>query len=974
MSAPADALRPEAAPSPLDRPLAWPRDGWLALAWVVVLAAAVALRFSKLNLWALSPEEARRAFAAWLLYTGAPTPADVASPAAAPLPELLGSLAFFLFGVTDATFRLPDALAGVGIVALPLLLRPWAGRLGAVGMALLAALSPTLLYASRTGNGEILAAFLALALVVALFRLGEAGVDRAALPRRIALLGSLLAALLATGPAAFHLLLALGVGAGIATVADRDGPVSRALGRLPGRLTPLVVAFVVTLVLLLTRFFAEPGGLADVGSLVAGWWSLLTSDVLGLPPVFVPLALLLYEPLALLLAAVAALRGGTSVPSERSLSLLLGGWFVAALLLWSFSAGTGPEHAVHVALPLALLAGITLGRLVGALDWQNVWRGRGGLLILAVLGLFVAAVAVLSLLGRVDGPLGFQSGALPATVVAVLVLVPLAYAVWRMAADERQAGRTGEPARLALLTVVLLLGAYELRSAILLSFDRAGEGTELLAQEATTGAVRPAVDALGRLARDAGVSDGSVRDTTGGHGLSVAIDEEVAWPWRWYLREFPEAAVVPAGTAPTAGAEVVVAAEAAPAEAAGYEVREVPMLTGTQAAAASPDLGDLLRRAVSPGEWIANGRFLLFREGLAATEAQSVALGLGPELAARAAPAAAGPFSLTQWPGPGDAPGQFDRPIGVAADAAGTVYVVDGGNGRVQRFAADGSFVGAWGDTGTGLELARASAGLGPTGIAVGDDGLAWVADTWNHRVVALDPGGEVVVELGGGEATDLGDDAAAVEEEPGRFFGPRSVALAGGEVFVADTGNERIQVFGADGRFRRAFGGYGSEPDRLIEPVGLAVGPDGNLYVADSGNARVSVFTPAGEPVRQFSVAAWPAPDPSGARPAYQPYLAFDGTGRLYASSSTSGTVEVLTLDGTALESFSGAGNEPFEQPIGVAVGPNEELLVSDYGRSAVLRLPLPPPPAEVPTAVAPSGSADEAAPTSRTVPAPPG
>jgi hypothetical protein len=70
------------------------------------------------------------------------------------------------------------------------------------------------------------------------------------------------------------------------------------------------------------------------------------------------------------------------------------------------------------------------------------------LLILAILGLFVAAVAVLSLLGRADEPLGFQSGALPATVVAVLVLVPLAYAVWRMAADERLAGRAGEPARL----------------------------------------------------------------------------------------------------------------------------------------------------------------------------------------------------------------------------------------------------------------------------------------------------------------------------------------------------------------------------------------------------------------------------------------------------------------------------------------------------------------------------------------------
>ena len=976
MSVPADALRPESAPTPLDRPLAMGGAGRLTLAWAAVLAAAVALRLSRLDFWALTPDEARRAFAAWLLYTGAPAPADVALSAAAPLPELLDAFAFFLFGVTDATFRLPDALAGIGIVALPLLLRRWAGGLGAFGMALLAALSPTLLYASRTGDGQILTAFLALALVAALFRLGDRDAGRAALPRRTGLLGALLAAILAVGPAALHVLLALAIGVAVSVAADRDGPVSRALGRLPGRLAPMIAAFVVTLVLLFTRFFAEPGGLADLVALVAGWWTLVTTDALGLPPVFVPLMLLLYEPLALTLAAVATLRGGSATAVERSLGPLLSGWFVAALLLWSFSAGAGPEHLVHVALPLVLLGGLMLGRLVGALDWANVWRGRGGLLILAMLGLFVAFVAVLSLLGRLDGPLGVQAGALPATVVATLVVVPLAYAVWRLAAEERLAGRPGEPARLALLAVVLLLGAYEVRSAILLSFERSGDGTEPLALGVTTRAVRPAVERLERLARDVGVAEGSVRDVTGGHGLAIAIDEAVAWPWRWYLREFPEAAVVPAGTTAAAGAEVVVAPDVLAAEAAGYEVRPVPMLTGVPSQVALPDLGDILRRAIWPGEWIADGRFLLFREGLPAAEPRTVALGFGPDLAARVSPSeSAGPYSLAQRPGPGDAEGQFDRPLGIAA-ADGTVYVVDSGNGRVQRFAADGTFLGVWGSPGSELELAQATGGLGPTGIAVGGDGLVWVADTWNHRVVALDPDGRVAVQIGGGEAADLGDDPAAVGGEPGRFFGPRSVALAGDEVFVADTGNERVQVFGPDGSFRRAFGGYGSEPELLIEPVGLAVGPDGYLYVADSGNARVSVFTPAGEPVRQISVAAWPAPDPSGGRPAFQPYLAFDAAGRLYATNSAGGTVEVYAPDGTEQEPLFVAGGERFEQPIGVAVAPSGELLVTDAGRNAVLRLPLPPvPEQDVPGAASPAGGAvGEAAPTSRSVPAPPG
>ena len=125
----------------------------------------------------------------------------------------------------------------------------------------------------------------------------------------------------------------------------------------------------------------------------------------------------------------------------------------------------------------------------------------------------------------------------------------------------------------------------------------------------------------------------------------------------------------------------------------------------------------------------------------------------------------------------------------------------------------------------------------------------------------------------------------------------PRDIAVSDDAIYVVDTGNERVQLFTRDGAFVDAWGGYGSAPDQLIEPVGIALGPDGNVYVADSGNARISIFTPDGEPVAQWPVSAWPAPAPGGLPPAFQPYLAFDADGNLYATASNAG--QVLVFDG---------------------------------------------------------------------------
>jgi sugar lactone lactonase YvrE len=353
-------------------------------------------------------------------------------------------------------------------------------------------------------------------------------------------------------------------------------------------------------------------------------------------------------------------------------------------------------------------------------------------------------------------------------------------------------------------------------------------------------------------------------------------------------------------------------------------------------------MGAIVGALVNPTRWLDVWRYLLFRDGVPLPPAATMAVGLTSELAGRVTPAT-GPFNLSDRPGPGTEPGQFKDPIGVAVGANGVIAVVDSGNARVQRFDRDGGLLGVWGEDEGGVTFTRTANGLGPTGVTVASDGTTWVADTWGHRVVALDANGASVQSIGE-ETIDTGDDPERVDEAGGRFFGPRDVAVSDDAIYVVDTGNERVQLFTRDGTFVDAWGGYGSGPDQLIEPVGIALGPDGNVYVADSGNARISIFTPDGEPVRQWPVAAWPAPAPGGLPPAYQPYLAFDADGNLYATASNAGQVLMFDGEGEVISTVTDAGGERLAQPVGVTIAPDGALLFTDVGRDAVLEHTPPP------------------------------
>jgi sugar lactone lactonase YvrE len=184
-----------------------------------------------------------------------------------------------------------------------------------------------------------------------------------------------------------------------------------------------------------------------------------------------------------------------------------------------------------------------------------------------------------------------------------------------------------------------------------------------------------------------------------------------------------------------------------------------------------------------------------------------------------------------------------------------------------------------------------------------------------------------------------FGADGTYKREFGGDFFGPRGIAVdAAGRVFVADTGNNRIVRFDAAGT-KQAEWGKADGPGRLAGPNGLALAPGGGLWVADNDHGRAVLFTPDGVFVRTFDVAGWRRETFS------EPYLAVDAKGVVWCSVPLLGEVRGYAPDGTLLETARGKDQpegKRFEKPSGLALLPGGRLAVADLeGRVVVITLP---------------------------------
>lgn len=313
----------------------------------------------------------------------------------------------------------------------------------------------------------------------------------------------------------------------------------------------------------------------------------------------------------------------------------------------------------------------------------------------------------------------------------------------------------------------------------------------------------------------------------------------------------------------------------------------------------------------------------------------------------------------------GDADGvgadaQFNAPTGVAADAAGNLYLADTANNTVRRIDTQGNvttIAGAPGEAGAVDGYGISARFNGPSGIAVSDDGTVYVADTFNSTIRMISPQAMVTTLAGVAGEEGSGDGAAT----QARFNRPAGLALRkDGALYVADSYNNTIRRIDPDGAVTTVAGIAGTtggvDGDALAatfsNPLGVIVAADGTLYIGDGYNNTIrgvssqgKVFTVAGTAGTvgyHDGTGAWAGFD-------FPSALALSKDGGLLVCDTDNQIVRKITPAGvvttylgqpkvSAIELGSLPGGLTY--PVGIATSGDHLVIVSG---NAVLMAPLP-------------------------------
>jgi DNA-binding beta-propeller fold protein YncE len=291
-----------------------------------------------------------------------------------------------------------------------------------------------------------------------------------------------------------------------------------------------------------------------------------------------------------------------------------------------------------------------------------------------------------------------------------------------------------------------------------------------------------------------------------------------------------------------------------------------------------------------------------------------------------AAASAQAPPYLTQWGGYGSGAGQFINPHGIAVDRAGSVFVADFGNNRIQKFGPSGEFLTQWGAAGS-----ADGSFYGPVAVAVDATGNVYVAENGSnstvnqHRVQKFDGNGAFLTKWG------------ALGHGLGEFNSPYGIAVdASGDVYVADSGNDRIQKFTSDGVLVTSWGTHGPDEGQFVGPLAIASDGAGNIYVVEYGfrsaitGPRVQKFTEQGDFLTKWG-GIYGTGDGQFAEASD---VAVDADGNVYVVDSGNNRIQAFTSGGAYLTQWGTLGNGPgqFDWPLGVAVAASGSVYVADW------------------------------------------
>ena len=228
--------------------------------------------------------------------------------------------------------------------------------------------------------------------------------------------------------------------------------------------------------------------------------------------------------------------------------------------------------------------------------------------------------------------------------------------------------------------------------------------------------------------------------------------------------------------------------------------------------------------------------------------------------------------------------GQFQRVGSLALDVDGKLYVADQGNKKIEIFQLD------WQDTGY-LSLEQDHMSILPSSVLLSACEKSYIygaeqilcLNTKNDSVSIRSHDGVVLQQLNSkfndpvqatfdqNELLILDDKGVKVFDKSGKFkfaFGSKgrrdgdlsdasSLTVTQNAVFIADTGNKRIQVFSRNGLFKQSIGNTKGDSVTLKEPMAVAVGSNGDVYVADAELRKILVYSNKGKLLTQLGYPA---------------------------------------------------------------------------------------------------------------------
>jgi hypothetical protein len=625
-----------------------------------------------------------------------------------------------------------------------------------------------------------------------------------------------------------------------------------------------------------------------------------------------------------------------------------------------------PWLNTHLAVPACLLAAWTISR-----AWEAAQGSPRARLVPAMV--VSGGLAMGAMLAIVFLPEG--------TGYDVVRLAAAAVAAFGIAYSATPLGRRATGA-IAVAALVGGLSVFSLRTMVDASFNRGDVPKDMLIYTQSSPYIPDLMDDIERLAESTGK----------GKFLPIAVDgrDSFAWPWAWYLRDYkcvayPDMTNGDPGTSFCQGVEqpyAVLLVNSSSVTAVERWVDEnhpgaygspleyphrwwfpetykdaVRVGESTSCTARAGDCGpfrvatwnEIVSGVFSggwPGTWYRYWRdhdpdIILDRDGDrpcnscgsvdgAAYFPPGYDFATGEYSVAPVAPPQPGVDAADRpfFGGRGSQDGNLVRPVDIEADAAGNLYVIDGARRRLTKYDSAGNVLASVDVRTEGATTEDSE----PWGLEVLADGRIVVADTFGWRIRMFGP--DLALLGVYGQTPRLED---GVEPAPDELFGPRDAAVdAAGDVWVTDTGHDRIVVFSPDGVARRTIGTEGSGEGQFNEPVGIDIAVDGTIFVADVFNRRVVLLEPDGAFRSAFAVDGWTEAAEDKA------YLEALDDGRLAVSMPALDEVRIYEPDGSLAGTIA-PEDEPLSRPYGMVKGADGKLWIVEGGAARVRLFPLP-------------------------------